>query len=685
MSDDRFEELLRRMPEIAKAVNAFQGEPLQRMAFQSLMTAFGIQAPASDAAEQRGQSRAAAAKGTGTPFSTKDILAMARAGQAKSAPTTQDAQAAGGSDAAAPAAAAVSGAVKEQGAAKELSAMEAVKSQSRLLRGTIAEELRNSEDHFDKDNSQLLKFHGAYQQDNRDARSKAGGGKSDKAYMFMVRSKIPGGVLTSDQLLGELDLCDEVGNTTLRITTRQGLQLHGIVKGNLQRTIRRINEIQLTTFAACGDVQRNVMCCPGPYTSAVNQEVQNLAAQLSLHFTPHTRAYYELWLADPNGENRELIGGSREAESEPIYGASYLPRKFKFAIGFPHDNCVDLYTHDLGLLTIVRDNRIAGYNVLVGGGMGVTPSAKKTFPALAHRLAFVTPDEVMDVATSVVKVQRDFGNRSDRKLARLKYLIHNWGLEAFRAKVSEYYGKPLQDPDPAEVHAVNDHMGWEPQGDGKWFYGLNVENGRIKDDERIQLKTALREICRTYRPGIRLTAHQSILFTGIDERDRAGIEEILRRRHVPLTEEISTVRRWSMACVAWPTCGLSITEAERALPGIIDQMEVALARLGLESEKFTVRMTGCPNGCARPYNADIGLVGKTAGKYTVLLGGRLVGNRLNFVYKDLVPEGELTAALQPVFAYYKQDRQQGESFGDFCARKGQADLAAYADSHPSTA
>jgi sulfite reductase (ferredoxin) len=679
MSDDRFEELLKRMPEIAKAVNAFQGESLQRMAFQSLMTAFGIQAPAGDIAEQRVESQASAAKGAGTSLSTKDILAMARAGQAKTAPTTRDPQPATGADAGAPPTAIA------RSAQRELSAVEAIKSQSRLLRGSIAEELRNSEDHFDKDTSQLLKFHGAYQQDNRDARGKVGGGKSDKSYMFMVRSKIPGGVLTSDQLLAELDLCDEIGNTTLRITTRQGLQLHGVLKSDLQRTIGRINEIQLTTFAACGDVQRNVMCCPGPYTSAVHQEVQSLAAQLSLHFTPHTRAYYDLWLADPNGENRELVGGNREEESEPIYGASYLPRKFKFAVGFPHDNCADLYTQDLGLLAIVRDDRIAGYNVLVGGGMGVTPSAKKTFPALAHRLAFVSPDEVIDVATAVVKVQRDFGNRSDRKLARLKYLIHNWGLEAFRAKVSEYYGKPLRDPDPADVHAVNDHMGWEPQGDGKWFYGLNVENGRLKDDERIQLKTALREICRTYRPGIRLTAHQSILFTGIEQRDRAGLEDILRRRHVPLTEEISTVRRWSMACVAWPTCGLSITEAERALPGIIDQMEVVLARLGLESEKFTVRMTGCPNGCARPYNADIGLVGKTAGKYTILLGGRLVGNRLNFVYKDLVPEGELISSLQPVFAYYKQDRQQGEGFGDFCARKGQADLNAYADSHPSTA
>ena len=294
-------------------------------------------------------------------------------------------------------------------------------------------------------------------------------------------------------------------------------------------------------------------------------------------------------------------------------------------------------------------------------------------------MAFCRPEQVLDVATAVIKVQRNFGNRDDRKLARLKYLIHNWGIEAFKAKVDEYFGERLRDLEPDDVQGMNDHMGWEPQGDGRWFYGLNIENGRIKDDEKFQLKSAIREICRTFQPGIRLTAHQSVLFTDIEEGSRQSLEEILRRHHVPLTEEISTVRRWSMACVAWPTCGLSITEAERALPGIIDELEAVLAKLGLDSEKFTVRMTGCPNGCARPYNADIGLVGKTAGKYTVYLGGRLVGNRLNFVYKDLVPEAELVSTLLPAFLYYKQDREKGESFGDFCARKGQADLLTYAE------
>jgi sulfite reductase (ferredoxin) len=325
-------------------------------------------------------------------------------------------------------------------------------------------------------------------------------------------------------------------------------------------------------------------------------------------------------------------------------------------------------------MAIVRDGRIIGYNVLVGGGFGVTPSAKKTFPAIAKRMAFIKPEEAIDVATAIIKVQRDFGNRSDRKVARMKYLIADWGLPKFKAKVEEYYGRALAQPMPDDVTGFDDHLGWHAQGDGRWFYGLNIENGRILDHEGFRLKTALREILTRFSPGVRLTPHQSILLTNLNESDRPTIEGILREHGVKLSHEISNARRWSMACVAWPTCGLSITEAERALPGVIDQLEVELARLGLSSETFTVRMTGCPNGCARPYNSDVGLVGKAAGKYTVYLGGRLLGNRLNFIYKDMVPEDELNSTLAPVLAYFKQDRQPAETFGDFCDRKGKDDL-----------
>jgi sulfite reductase (ferredoxin) len=316
--------------------------------------------------------------------------------------------------------------------------------------------------------------------------------------------------------------------------------------------------------------------------------------------------------------------------------------------------------------------------------MGVTPSNKKTFPAVAKRLCYASAEQVLGVVEAVFKVQRDFGNREDRKQARLKYVVANWGVEKFKAKVEEYFGGPLADPHPDDVHEIKDHMGWDEQGDGLLFYGLNIENGRIKDTEQIQLKTALREVCHTLNPGIRLTAHQSLIFTNIRPEDKDKLESILRKHNVPLTEDISTVRRWSMACVAWPTCGLSITESERALPGMIDQMETELARLGLSNERFTVRMTGCPNGCARPYNCDVGLVGKARDKYTVFLGGRALGDRISFIYKDMVPHDDVVPSLTPVFAYFRQERLNGETLGDFCLRKGKDDLLAWADRHAAT-
>jgi sulfite reductase (ferredoxin) len=323
--------------------------------------------------------------------------------------------------------------------------------------------------------------------------------------------------------------------------------------------------------------------------------------------------------------------------------------------------------------------------VLVGGGMGVTPSAAKTFPACAKRMAFVRPEQVLDVCAAIVKVQRDFGNRADRKVARLKYLLANRGLDWFRAKVEEYYGQPLQDCDPEDVWGFDDHMGWHEQGDGRWFYGLNIENGRILDNEHLQLKTALREVCHRLRPSIRLTSHQSILFCDLSGDSRGELETILGGHGVKLSEEISNVRRWSMACVAYPTCGLAVTESERALPGMIDVLEIELAKLGLAKEEFTLRMTGCPNGCARPYNCDIGLVGKTAGKYTILVGGRLLGDRLNFIYKDLVPAEEVVPTLVPLFVYFKSARNEGETFGDFCQRKGAVDLLAWTEQYAAQA
>ena len=556
------------------------------------------------------------------------------------------------------------------------SAVEVFKLESHYLLDPIPEELADDNNFFGKASMQLLKHHGTYQQDNRDQR-----GKSGKAYSFMVRTAIPGGKLTSSQLLAELDLCDEVGNGTLRITTRQGLQLHGVVKSNLKQVIRRINEVQLTTLAACGDVERNVMCSPCPYKGdPVYDQMQDLADRLSVHLRPHTSAYHELWLTDQDtGEKIRAGGGANGHEVEPIYGPTYLPRKFKIGIGLPGDNCADVYSHDLGLLAVCENWNIVGYNVLVGGGFGMTPSAKKTFAAIAEPLCFVSSEHVIDVVTAIIKVQRDFGNRSDRKVARMKYLIHNWGLDRFKQKVEEYHGDPLPPPRPIAVHGFNDGLGWHPQGDGRWFYGLNVENGRIKDEGSFRLKTALREIGRELRPTLRLTPHQSILFCELEASERPRLEEIFRRHGLPLSEEISQARRWSMACPALPTCGLAVTESERALPGMIDQLEAELDRLGLADEAFTTRMTGCPNGCARPYNSDIGLVGKTKGKYTIYLGGRLLGDRLNFIYKDLVPAEEVVPTLVRVFEYFSDSRSEGETFGDFCHRQGVDNLLTHCD------
>ena len=569
----------------------------------------------------------------------------------------------------------------------KVSPVEKFKEASHFLRGEIPEELVDENAFFGKGSIQLLKHHGSYQQDNRDERKAAREDGRGKAYSMMLRTAFPGGKMTPDQLLAELDLCDEVGNTTLRVTTRQALQLHGILKGDLKKTIRRINDVQATTLAACGDVNRNVMCCPAPLReNPIHDELQQMADRLSKQYMPKPKDYYQLWLTDEATEEKQLVGGDADPfKVEPIYGQVYLPRKFKIGIALPQDNCIDAYSQDLGLLAICEDEKIVGYNMLVGGGFGTTPTAKKTFPALGQPLAFVAPEKVIDVATAVVKVQRDFGNRADRKIARLKYLIHNWGIEKFKQKVEEYLGESLTAPKPLEITGFDDHLGWHAQGDGKWFYGLNIENGRIKDEGPLQLKTALQEICKTLKFPLRLTSHQNILFTDIDESQKSEIENILDRHGVPRTEAISTVRRWSMACPAMPTCGLAVTESERALPGMMDQLEAALADLGLEDEVFTTRMTGCPNGCARPYNSDIGLVGKTLGKYTILLAGRREGDRLNRIYQDLVPAEEVVPTLTPLFAYFKQDRLEGESFGDFCERQGFDNLRARAESQSDVA
>lgn len=565
----------------------------------------------------------------------------------------------------------------------KLSGAETVKLNSNFLRGTLAQELATDSPNLTSDNGMLLKHHGSYQQDDRDRRAEAKkeGVPGGKYFSFMIRTAIPGGRINSQQFFEHLRLGRELGDGSIRLTTRQGIQLHGVLKSNLKQAIQRINQVQLTTLAACGDVRRNLMCSPAPYKNdPVYDKLQILADQLADELKPNTTAYNEIWLTDSKtGEKTNLVenGSSSNGatkDTEPLYGKTYLPRKFKLGVALPGDNSADVYTQDIGYMAVCENFDVVGYNVLVGGGFGVTPSASKTYAAVALPMAFVPADKdnaaAIDVAKAILKVQRDFGNRSDRKTARMKYLVRNWGIEKFTSKVEEYLGSDLQPPRDLPVVDHNDALGWHEQGDDLWFYGLFIESGRVKDQGEVNLMAALEEVCQTIAPPMRITPHQNLIFCDLTEEDRERLEGILVHHGVTLTEDVSTSRRWSMSCPALPMCGLAVTESERMLPTIMSEMEAELESLGLADEVFTTRMTGCPNGCARPYNADIGLVGKTKGKYTIFLGGRRQGDRLNWIYKDLVPAEEVVSTLKPVFEQFRMGRQSGESFGDFCDRLG---------------
>lgn len=544
------------------------------------------------------------------------------------------------------------------------SPVEGFKENSRHLRGTIAEELASGADHFSEANKQLIKFHGSYQQEDRDARKNRKKDGVGKHYMFMVRCKIPGGRLTAEQYLAVDDLAGAHANGTLRFTTRQGIQLHGILMGDLKATIAAINECLLSTLGACGDVERNVMACPAPHDhDSVHAELQETATVLAAHLAPRSRGYHEIWL---NGQRV----GEQPADLEPLYGKTYLPRKFKTGLALPEDNCIDIHAQDLGLLASVENGTIVGYNVLVGGGMGMTHGNANTFPHMAQPICYVPAKAVVGAAEAVVRLFRDHGNRADRKRARIKYLVHDWGVPKFREVLTEYIGGTLALPRPVQVTGFEPHLGWHPQGKGKWYYGISVENGRVKNEGNFRLRAGLRALIERFRPSIRLTPLQDILLCGLDHTARADIERTLDEHGIARPDRVSNVQKFSMACPAVPTCGLAISEAERSLPGIIDQLETQIAQLGLEQEKISVRMTGCPNGCARPYQSDIGLVGRSGDKYTVFVGGNVLGTRLNFPLADLVPSEQIVPLLLPLLKRFKETRLPGETFGDFCHRLG---------------
>jgi sulfite reductase (ferredoxin) len=573
--------------------------------------------------------------------------------------------------------------------ATKRSAVESVKECSRQLRGTIALELVSDSDHFTDQDKQLLKFHGTYQQDDRDARKTRRKDGEGKQYIFMVRCKIPGGRLTAKQYLAVDDLAGAYGNGTIRFTSRQGIQLHGVLKNHLKETIAGINHCLLTTLGACGDVERNVMCCPAPhYQDGVRAQLQETAAAIADHLAPRTSAYHEIWLdgervapdisgqesegrsQESRGRNQESRGRNQESESEPIYGNVYLPRKFKTGLALPEDNCIDVYGQDLGFLAIVENGAVVGYNVMVGGGMGMTHGNVNTFPMLARPICFVPADQVLNTAEAVVKLFRDHGNRADRKRARIKYVVHDWGVDKFRQVLSGYLAGELQLPRPVEVSGYDPHHGWHVQGDGKWYYGLSIENGRVKDEGTSRLRSGLRAIIERFQPNLRITPIQDLLLCDLDANARSEIERMLAEYGIQRPDEVSTMRRHSMACPAVPTCGLALTESERVMPGILDQLEGELKQLGLGDEKLSVRMTGCPNGCARPYQSDIGIVGRSGDKYTLFVGGQILGNRLNFQLKDLVPLAQIVPTLRPILENFKNNRRPDECFGDYCHRLG---------------
>jgi sulfite reductase (ferredoxin) len=554
--------------------------------------------------------------------------------------------------------------------AVQLSAVEAVKAGSTQLRGTIAAELREDTPRFTEDAGHILKFHGVYQQDDRDRRKDARRLGLDKHHMMMIRTRIPGGVVSADAYLAHDHVAGTWGNGTMRITTRQDFQLHGVLKGDLRSSIRAINDALLTTLGGCGDQERNVMLCAAPYDDHLRADVHELLPRLVAGLTPTTRAYVEIWL------DGDLAASTEPEAPDPLYGSSYLPRKFKTAVTIEGDNCVDVYANDLGLVARAgQDGALEGFDVLVGGGLGRTANKPKTRPHVAQPLGFVHADGVVELARAVIAVQRDHGDRSDRRHARLKYLIADRGIDWFRSRVETVLGQRLQRARPLRWGGAADHLGWQEQGGGQYFYGLFVENGRIEDREGFRLRSALRELVSALRCEVRLTAQQNVLLTGLSETDRARVSSTLRAAGVPLSEETDTTLVHSMACPAYPTCGLAVAESERVLPSLIRRISVVQSEQGLAAQPISFRMTGCPNGCARPYLGDVGMVGTTLGKYDVFLGGDFEGTRLNQLYMHNVPIEDIPDVLAGPLAEYARTRRDGEGFGDWCDRTGVEVLA----------
>ena len=547
--------------------------------------------------------------------------------------------------------------------------VEEIKAESRSLRGTIQESLGADSNHFSEDEYQLLKFHGTYQQDDRDQRAARKAQEQDKAWSFMVRSKLPGGDLSAAQYLEHDRIAGELGNSTLRITTRQGFQTHGVLKGDLKECIHRINESGVTTWGACGDVVRNTIAPAAPIDDAAHRDAQRLAKEISQAFLARSTAYADIWLNDERLAGGASTGSSEtDAQEEPIYGKQYLPRKFKVAIAIPPRNDVDVYANDLGFIAQVEGGEVQGYTVVVGGGFGMTHGNQNTYPVLAKPLAYVQREQVIQTAVAVVTVQRDFGNRTDRKRARLKYLIDEKGIEWFREEVQARLAFALQAPKQVRWDTVSDLLGWHRQGDGKLFCGIWIQEGRIKDAEGVNTRSAFAKIAREFGFPVRLTTNCNLIFYNIDPAQKAAVDQILIEHGIQRSEDLTPVRQLAQACVALPTCGQALAESERVFPGVLDKIEEIMAELGISEEPILIRMTGCPNGCARPYNADISFVGRAPGKYALYVGGSITGERLVGLQQKSVTLGDIPDRVRDLLEEFVRERFEGETFTDYWGR-----------------
>jgi len=547
----------------------------------------------------------------------------------------------------------------------KLSAIEKIKVESHALRGTITESLEDEiTGAIREDDQAVIKFHGMYQQDDRDRREERAVKKLDRLYTYMIRLRLPGGFLTAEKWIAANNVAGENSTGVIKITTRQTIQLHGLIKAKIKPTIQAFNEAHLDSIATCGDINRNVACSSNPKESPLHKEVFAYADKISMLLMPKTKAYYEIWL-----DEEMLI--DKKVEEDPLYQDRYMPRKFKIGIAIPPNNDVDVFTNDIGLIAIIENNELKGFNFAIGGGLSTTHGNAETYARLGTVIGFVdTEEKVLKAVYEILTVQRDFGNRSDRKLARLKYTLDRLGVDEYRNKVEKRTGFKFEPAKPYKFTSRVDRYGWEQNEKGRWYYTLFIENGRVLDDEKLALKTALLEVAKTGKTNFLFTSNQNMIISDVAAKDKDTINEILQRfKIIEHTDAASAIRKNAIACVALPTCPLALAEGQRYMPELISKVEPLLEKHNLDKENIIMRMTGCPNGCARPYAAEIGLVGTAPGKYNLHLGGDNEGERLNKLYKESLDEAQILTELDSLFGSFQKERIATESFGDYTWRK----------------